>query len=144
MYRPNFCAECGEKVVRLKWNAWTSGRFCDDCAKRLRVYRFKPKLIAITILLLAGFLVGHVNKSAPPPLVIERCASSHLNEATKNGVAKPDATQPNSENDQLIYMCGARTKKGTPCSRRVHGPVRCWQHKGKSSILPQDKLLIKE
>jgi hypothetical protein len=29
-----------------------------------------------------------------------------------------------------VYICGRETKKGTPCSRRVHGPVRCWQHKG--------------
>jgi hypothetical protein len=43
-----------------------------------------------------------------------------------------------------VYACGARTKKGTPCSRRVHGPVRCWQHKGKPAMLPAEKLKIKE
>jgi hypothetical protein len=42
-----------------------------------------------------------------------------------------------------VYLCGARTKKGTPCSRRVHGPVRCWQHKGSPAMLPQEKLLVK-
>jgi hypothetical protein len=45
---------------------------------------------------------------------------------------------------EQIYTCGARTKKGTPCSRRVHGPVRCWQHKGAKAMLPPDKLLVKE
>jgi hypothetical protein len=45
---------------------------------------------------------------------------------------------------ETVYLCGARTKKGTPCSRRVHGPVRCWQHKGASAMLPQDKLRINE
>jgi hypothetical protein len=143
MYRPNFCAECGEKVVRLKWNAWTSRRFCGDCAKRLRVYRLKPRLIAIACLLFVGFLAGRLNRPAAPPLVLARCSNSTRNEAAKNGDAKPEAA-PVSENDQLIYMCGARTKKGAPCSRRVHGPVRCWQHKGKPAILPEDKLLIKD
>jgi hypothetical protein len=28
------------------------------------------------------------------------------------------------------YLCGAETKKGTPCSRRVKGHSRCWQHAG--------------
>lgn len=29
-----------------------------------------------------------------------------------------------------LYFCGAITKKGTPCSRRVKSPGRCWQHIG--------------
>jgi hypothetical protein len=34
MYRPKFCAECGEKIIRLRWRVWTSRMFCDDCAPR--------------------------------------------------------------------------------------------------------------
>ncbi|MBX3243477.1 MAG: hypothetical protein KF685_03285 [Acidobacteria bacterium] len=31
--------------------------------------------------------------------------------------------------EQAVYHCGARTKKGTPCSRRVKiRGSRCWQH----------------
>jgi hypothetical protein len=26
----------------------------------------------------------------------------------------------------------------------VHGPVRCWQHKGMPAMLPQEKLLVKD
>jgi hypothetical protein len=57
---------------------------------------------------------------------------------------------PNSSTAQAAvtieqaYICGARTKKGTPCSRRVHGPVRCWQHKGAAAMLPPDKLILKD
>src|SRR6185369_586604 len=30
-----------------------------------------------------------------------------------------------------VYLCGAPTKKGTPCKRRVKSPgARCWQHQG--------------
>ena len=31
--------------------------------------------------------------------------------------------------DKTAYFCGATTKKGTPCSRRVRTKgIRCWQH----------------
>jgi len=69
----------------------------------------------------------------PPPLVIERPANQQT-----QGSSSP---QPPVISDQL-YTCGARTKKGTPCSRRVHGPVRCWQHKGAPAMLPAEKLII--
>jgi hypothetical protein len=42
---------------------------------------------------------------------------------------------------EVIYYCGARTKKGTPCTRRVKNGGRCWQHAGQPAILPQDKLI---
>lgn len=29
-----------------------------------------------------------------------------------------------------VYHCGAITKKGTPCTRRVKSPGHCWQHIG--------------
>lgn len=34
------------------------------------------------------------------------------------------------ENETQISFCGAETKKGTPCSRRVKGNTRCFQHQG--------------
>ena len=43
-----------------------------------------------------------------------------------------------------VYFCGAKTKKGSPCSRRVRGGGRCWQHEGKHAILPKKDLLIKK
>ena len=41
-----------------------------------------------------------------------------------------------------VYFCGAETKKGTPCSRKVKGNVRCWQHAGMPAMLPPEKLLV--
>lgn len=42
-----------------------------------------------------------------------------------------------------VYFCGAKTRKGRPCSRKVKGGGRCWQHQGLKSMLPPKKLLIK-
>ena len=41
------------------------------------------------------------------------------------------------------YFCGAETKKGTPCSRKVKGKKRCWQHEGREAMLSQKELLTK-
>ena len=40
------------------------------------------------------------------------------------------------------YFCGAETKKGGPCSRKVRGPVRCWQRKGREPVVPQENLAV--
>lgn len=43
---------------------------------------------------------------------------------------------------EKVYFCGALTKKGTPCSRKVKGGGRCWQHIGQQAVLTPDKLII--
>jgi len=40
-------------------------------------------------------------------------------------------TRAKKSSDKPAYYCGALTKKGTPCSRRVRSKgIRCWQHDG--------------
>ncbi len=58
---------------------------------------------------------------------------------TNNQPAKPNAA-PTAPTSETVYFCGAPTKKGTPCSRRVRGGGRCWQHKGLEAMLPPEKL----
>jgi hypothetical protein len=89
-------------------------------------------------------------RPAPPPLTIQRTANSPLSDLPVNldEVAKHGGTNlSKSENagsiDDTVYMCGARTKKGTPCKRRVHvAGERCYQHKGKPAMVPLEKLVI--
>ena len=157
MYKPNFCSQCGTKLLRLRWHFWTSRRFCNDCARGLRKERFLHWLLAGLTLVSAGYCAGRARRPAPPPLTIVRRADSPLNSpedpgrsnartaTTTFGLGAKDTSKSSVEApEEEVYLCGARTKKGTPCSRRVHGPVRCWQHKGSPAMLPQEKLLIKE
>lgn len=154
MYKPNFCSQCGTKLLRLRWHLWTSRRFCDECARRLRKERFVPWLCATLALVSTGYCVSSVRRPPPPPLTIVRRADSPLtspedpgrsNAATDAGQGSSNTSTPSTQTvEEEVYLCGARTKKGTPCSRRVHGPVRCWQHKGSPAMLPQEKLLITE
>jgi hypothetical protein len=56
--------------------------------------------------------------------------------------AAPTKTAKNQSNsEEPTYFCGAATKKGTPCSHRVKGGGRCWQHAGQPAVLPPEKLI---
>lgn len=82
---------------------------------------------------------GFVSQNAPP-----------------NQTTTPPPTKPTAQNNQppqvaaipaepaeSTYFCGAKTKKDAPCSRRVKGGGRCWQHVGQTAMLPESKLLIR-
>jgi hypothetical protein len=150
LHKPNFCCECGNKLIHLRWHFWTSRQFCNSCARRFRKERFVPLLLISLALVTSGYLLGRTRRAAPPPLIIERRSDSPLNNSPSapNDVSTSSASGTNSTYSSNtieadVYICGARTKKGTPCSRRVHGPVRCWQHKGMPAMLPQEKLRVK-
>ena len=163
MYRPNFCAECGAKIIRLRWLLWTSRRFCERCSPRFIKKQMIHVAIAGAALFLVGLAVGHAARPATPPLLIERNQDSLLSLASTSQTPPPtrrdtttatdtsggnagrgDSSTSQSALTDVIYICGARTKKGTPCIRRVHGPVRCWQHRGMPAMLQQDKLIVKQ
>ena len=155
MYRPNFCAECGERLMRRAWRARAGASWCDDCARRLRKYGFarvaRP-LATISLIGISAFALGRYLRPAPPPLIISRSANSPLSDLPVNF---SDTTRPTNRNEvdpdvasvdreDAAYICGARTKKGTPCHRRVHvAGQRCFQHKGMPAILSLEKLEVK-
>jgi hypothetical protein len=149
MHQANFCSECGGRIVPAKRRLWINPPFCRDCRKRFGKSRWL-RVVGGSILIGAGFAVGRYQRPSAPPLIIQRAAQSPLPDvplviaagATLNGAAPVHGTA-NVSVQEVVYTCGARTKKGTPCQRRVHAPVRCWQHKGMPAMLPQEKLLVK-
>ncbi len=157
MYKPNFCAECGARIERARWRWWTSRRFCPNCAPRFRRGRITRPLLAGALLAGLSFGAGRALRPAPPPLVIvggpapsaprtdTSVATTSTNSAQPAPIAYgPDgtATERPTDPNEIISICGARTKKGTPCQRRVRGTGRCYQHLGKPAMLPPEKLII--
>jgi hypothetical protein len=59
---------------------------------------------------------------------------------TANLTTKPAKTKITEAAEQ-VYFCGAPTRKGTMCSRRVKNGGRCWQHAGQAALLPPEKLI---
>jgi len=162
MYRPKFCCECGERVLREKWRVWTSRKYCDTCAKHFQKKQLVAPVLAGAVLLSVGMFAGR-SMQTEQPAIIERGTLAPLTSAPKPQ-NKNNRTQANSNTtgtqaqnnintvptqtpivpEEPAYYCGARTQKGTPCMRRVRGPIRCWQHEDKPPMLAQEKLLIRE
>ena len=111
LYRPNFCASCGNKIIRLRWRVWTSRKFCQKCAPQFRKEQWLQPILGGVVLLLLSIIFGRAMRPSVPPLVIQR---RFRQVASANG-----PTQEPQTSDDLSLR--ARTKKGTPCSRRVHG-----------------------
>jgi hypothetical protein len=166
MYKPNFCSECGERIARARFHLWTNRRFCSDCSPRLRKSQIVSSLITAAVLVGAGFGAGRAGRPPSPPLILEQRQLPALAAPAENDGASrehahsqtggapsagqvelsygPDgsATERPTDPNETVSICGARTKKGTPCSRRVRGTGRCWQHKGMPAMVPVEKLVI--
>lgn len=179
LFRPSYCANCGEKIERADWHLWTSRRFCVVCESEFRGIDLIPKAVAAMGILGVAFGIsnyvgaGQSNgvrepiASRPFRATVEKPPSTDTNkisvtsaavpgnEAPGNAAVPKAGTIPNSlagspknsvaerpNLDGPVYMCGAQTKKGTPCSRRVKGNVRCFQHTGMPAMLPPEKLRV--
>ena len=154
MRKANFCAECGERLARKGWRARLRQRLCDRCAQRLGAFESYRVLIAIALIAFGAFALGRYLRPAPPPLIIQRAANSPLSDSpvelsaarqtNRNGTYQANQNVASSHSNEEGYICGARTRKGTPCRRRVHAPgERCFQHKGLPAMLPLEKLVVK-
>jgi hypothetical protein len=154
MYRPNFCVECGERMTRRGWRARLNPRFCSDCARRLGNTGWVRPTVVIVLVAASAFAVGRFLRPAAPPLLVQRVANSPLSDLPANLTAaahttlrKEGAAPAQNLNGPTVaepgYICGARTKKGTPCHRRVHvAGERCFQHKGMPAMVALERLVV--
>src|ERR1051326_5568785 len=148
MHRANCCAECGERLTFNGWRGLLRRSVCEHCARRLGCWAVYRPLIVVALVGAAAFGFGRYLRPSPPPLIIQRAADSPLFSApNEQSVAQANREQSNqaaSVSNDEVYICGARTKKGTPCRRRVHAAgERCFQHKGMPAMVALEKLVIK-
>lgn len=153
MSASNFCANCGARLKRKGWRKLLTGARCDDCMSRLGRGVTKS-LVIVAVIVITAFAFGRYLRPSPPPLIIHRTANSPLVDApitidtiARDGLKNSNraATEPNAAaTADTVYICGARTKKGSPCRRRVHAAgERCYQHKGMPAMVSPEKLTIK-
>lgn len=148
LYRPNYCSNCGERIERAVWHIWTSRRFCDVCVTEHPFAEYGPRatILAAIIAILAGatayFVPTKTEDTAKSvitrsdrPLMTASLVSTPMPtpkvEASAPTAPTVQAAKPAVVVEQdIVNFCGAETKKGTPCSRRVKGNNRCFQHQG--------------
>lgn len=182
LFRPSFCANCGEKIERADWHLWTSRRFCVVCESQFKGHDLVPRFIVGLGVLTGIFGFGSYLKSSPaatgvqpirqPRRIAEQTSANAQDQrnavpSMQNNSAAATSATPASQNtgpaakpndlrptgtpgtkqaatpDEPVYYCGAETKKGKPCTRRVKGYTRCFQHTGMPAMLPAEKLRIK-
>lgn len=68
-----------------------------------------------------------LNSSMPPAGPAQ---SSQSPAPAVNSLQRQNSRKTSTES---VYYCGALTRKGTPCTRRVKTNGRCWQHQGQPS-----------
>jgi hypothetical protein len=129
-YQANFCAECGNAMKPRP--SWGPRYFCEECEAQMgRLKYFKP---VAGLLLCATLVVFALNRVDAP----SRGEQSKVG-ATPPSVSALDTVttrRPELESETVEHvLCGARTKKGTPCKRLVLPGQRCAQHRGMASLL---------
>ena len=150
MHVTNFCTTCGAPLARKRWRVWLHGPICGECSQRRGGSARLRSLVVLAAIVSGAFALGQSLRPAPPPLTIQRAANSplsdlpiNLDEIAKRGATNSSKSEDPGSIDDIVYLCGARTKKGTPCKRRVHvAGERCYQHKGKPAMVPLEKLVI--
>lgn len=165
LYRPNFCCNCGEKIERVSWSVLSSRKFCDLCQTELRGHDWAPTIVALTFSFIALAVISNLFRPSANPTgahsktISVSTDSEKPEQRTANlnttpvqlqqsqnptyGAAAPAtlASQPDSKPHPAVntsagvFYCGAATRKGTACSRRVKRPgERCWQHSGMPAV----------
>jgi hypothetical protein len=134
-YQANFCAECGN-AMKPRFSLGPR-YFCDECDAQMGRRNYIKAVAGL--LVCATLAVFALNKTLQPGTNMQS-PNSQSNVATlTSAVSARDTLTTRSlelKPEPLErVLCGARTKKGTPCKRLVTPGQRCSQHRGMASLL---------
>lgn len=132
MAAARFCSECGKRLEVKRRAVLPLRAFCARCSPRFRAVR----LVSAAILVFAtvAFAVSRLSPEREPFYLIGTPLQSSTNGGT---TASSDSIEPNHSSaqtvavDWVIGLCGAPTRSGRPCQRKVKGGGYCWQHRDK-------------
>jgi hypothetical protein len=134
MFPTKFCPQCGEKIKQPRLSSFAFTVFCSGCKKQARFTRFVPVAMVIS-LTIGSFLIGRLTtprqqfqfigvpidlQNVPGPTAGDPAQAS----ANTAGASAMEQTTSSSAEAR----CGAPTKAGRPCRRKVRGGGACYQH----------------
>jgi hypothetical protein len=167
-YRPNFCCNCGEKIERVDWPLFASRKFCDLCETEFRVKDLGAKILTAVGIVIATASISSIFKApqdgmktaTSEPVAfssairkqpdtnfnttqapqVQSQTGANANTSTAIQPVRPVGSEPATKSSDAVYYCGAETKKGTACSRRVkRAGERCWQHQGMPAMVAESR-----
>ena len=138
VYRANFCAECGNHIESHgggKYFYFWPRYFCHECASRLKQHSLitpLTSLLLIASLVIFAFSYKRGNNAPHQGSFNLQSVPVSAQDSIVNATSTRKAE--NVENKERV-ICGAKTKRGTPCRHVVQPGQRCAQHQGLSSML---------
>lgn len=149
MRRTRFCSACGEPIKIKNFTFPTLGLLCVRCSPHFR--RERVLVLAGFFLCLSAvfaiarytapnqsfFYIGTPVESSTDRLADPTGATSSLAEANREISPVQEAKPPTEPGRSVDSICGAPTKSGRPCRRKVNGGGYCWQHRDKFGVKSQ-------
>ena len=133
MAAPRFCSQCGERLKFKRAASLPFHSYCNRCAPRLA--RTRLWLIAAPALCIAiGFAIGHYSGKREPFYYIGTPVEmSHLAPLPDRAPRDEQRLTRAAKRSPGVVsaICGAPTKSGRQCQRKVKGGGYCWQHREK-------------
>lgn len=144
MPRAKYCSLCGAKLPASRQSTLPLRASCKECARSSHLL-----LLTITVLLmvlLGGMVAGRLSVT-PRPLAFLGTAVNldqalaappsedqiiqTASDAATTAVAGHDDVKTAAASEGAQRLCGAPTKTGRPCRRKVRDGGYCYQHKDK-------------
>lgn len=136
MATSRFCCQCGERLKFKRATPLPFHSYCNRCAPRFahtRLWLIAASALCIVI----GFAIGHYSGNHEPfyyigtPVELSHLAPSPDGASPVQVEAAPRSAKSRSSPGIIYGVCGAPTKSGRPCQRKVKGGGYCWQHRDK-------------
>ncbi len=134
MAAARFCSECGERLKVKRPVVLPLRAFCPRCSPRFRTVRLV--LAAALVLATIAFAVSRFGAPREPfhfigtPIESGLSGGSSLNEPLSTSLRSSEQIV---RANPVVGICGAPTRSGKPCQRKVKGGGYCWQHRDKSA-----------
>lgn len=141
MATATFCSECGERLKVKRSSTLLFRSFCSRCSPRFNCARLML-IVAVALSAAIGFGIGRFTTPREPFYYIgtpvESGSSRTAPSTDDNAAHAARKSEAVAQGEQVAFSpsaaegaCGARTKSGRPCLRKVKGGGYCWQHRDK-------------
>lgn len=128
-----FCSECGLQLNVKRRVVLPFRALCPSCSPRFKTVRLV--LAVFVVLAIVAFVLSRLESQREPFHFIGTPVESSANggASTSSGsVQSPNSNERAVTPTTLVTrICGAPTRSGKPCQRKVKGGGYCWQHRDK-------------
>ncbi len=139
MSSAKFCSECGAALPTDHASTFLARPTCARCAPRFSLARLLI-VVSLALCLAIGYIVGRNLAPRQPVYLLGTLIDPQASPSQSDTTTLPlEANKPladsrppaASSSSTAATLCGAPTKSGKPCQRKVVGGGYCWQHRDK-------------